>query len=260
MPELFDIDNADAPLFLIKHAAARHHFANSQGLDIYHTFATTSGPHPQPAGVANLEVANEIYLAPGSAIGPHLYHQAEVIMYMLAGTLEQDGELPFNTLTVGDVQLLSTGTGLLHGEHNPSMDQPAHFLRFWLQGTSHAPAVAMKHFALEQKQAHLRLIASPDAHHDTLKLHTQALIYACVLDIKQSVHHEFADNRVGYLYVARGSLSLTVSQGSQELNDEILHTGDSGIISPSCRVEITCLDAAEFLLFELPDYNHLVSI
>ena len=74
------------------------------------------------------------------------------------------------------------------------------------------------------------------------------------------MHHVFADNRVGYLHVAGGSLSLTVSQGSQELNDEILHTGDSGIISPSCRVEITCLDATEFLLFELPDYNHLVSI
>jgi redox-sensitive bicupin YhaK (pirin superfamily) len=211
-----------------------------------HSFSFADYYDPRHNGFGPLLVINEDRVAPGAGFGTHGHRDMEIISYVLDGALEhKDSMGTGSVLHYGDVQRMSAGSGVRHSEFNGSQTEQVHFLQIWIEPNAKgtAPSYEEKHFPLEAKQGRLRLIASGDARDGSLLIHQDASLYATILNGADRVEHALAANRLAYVHVVRGRVSV---------NGVVLKGGDALKLSGETRIELGDAEAAEVLLFDLP--------
>ena len=117
----------------IRRAADRFH-SDLGWLDSRHTFSFGEHQHPDHMGYRSLRVINDDTVAPGGGFGTHGHSQMEIFSYVISGELaHKDSMGNGRTITAGEFQYMSAGTGIKHSEFNPSATEPVHFLQIWLQ-------------------------------------------------------------------------------------------------------------------------------
>ena len=81
-----------------------------------------------------LRVLNDDTVAPNKGFGAHSHSNMEVISIPLSGYLRH-GDSIENTevISFGQIQLMSTGTGIYHSEYNDSSGENVEFLQIWLE-------------------------------------------------------------------------------------------------------------------------------
>lgn len=170
----------------------------------------------------------------------------EIISYVLGGALEhKDSMGTGSVLHYGDVQRMSAGSGVTHSEFNHSASEPVHFLQIWVmpERAGIEPSYEEKHFDADSKRNQLRLIASPGGDNGSLRLHQDARLYASILDGQARLQQPLAEGRIGYVQVARGSLSV---------NGQALSAGDAVQIVGEPEIVLADARDAEVLVFDLP--------
>lgn len=211
-------------------------------LNSHHTFSFGSYYDPRYRGVSSLRVLNDDWVKPGAGFETHPHRDMEIISYILEGSIEHRDTMGFHTtLTPGDVQVMSAGTGILHSEFNPSATQPLNFLQMWVQPHQKnlPPRYAQKNFA---QTTGLALMVSSDGRDGSLAVNQDVNIF------KLNLTHESAEfaastGRHYYLHIARGTLNVNGTQLSQ---------GDGATITAEQRLDFDVADHSEALLFELP--------
>jgi redox-sensitive bicupin YhaK (pirin superfamily) len=120
-----------------------------------------------------------------------------------------------------------------------------HFLQIWLLPTQRniQPSYAQAYFSDAEKAEGWRLLISPSGAEGSLATNTEALLYASLLAPEVERAYSLASDRIGYLFVASGSV---------EVEGETLAAGDGVAISANSGFRITGKDTAEVLLFDLP--------
>ena len=229
----------------LRKAEDRGH-ANHGWLDSYHSFSFADYHDPAHMGFSVLRVINEDRVQPGAGFPTHGHRDMEIISYVLEGALEhQDSLGNGSVIRPGDVQRMSAGTGVRHSEFNASKTEAVHFLQIWLLPKSHgiAPGYEQKHFAPEEIDNRLRLVASPDGRDGSVTIHQDTWLYAARLNGTGGVSHALASGRRAYVQVARGAVSA---------NGERLATGDGARVENEPAVKLTANGSAEVLLFDLP--------
>jgi hypothetical protein len=169
----------------------------------------------------------------------------EIVTYVLEGELEhRDSMGNGSVIKPGDIQYMSAGTGVTHSEFNASKTEPVHLYQIWMfpEKRGLKPAYDQKNFSEAEKRAKLRLIASPDGRDGSVKIRQDNELYATVLSKGDSVKYALKADRHAYVQVARGSVKL---------NGKALAEGDGAAISAEKSVELTGVDNAEVLLFDL---------
>jgi redox-sensitive bicupin YhaK (pirin superfamily) len=228
----------------LRTAAERGH-ANHGWLDSFHSFSFADYYDPEHMGFGALRVINEDRVQPGRGFGTHGHRDMEIITYPLEGKLEHKDSMGNGSVIVpGDVQRMSAGSGILHSEYNPSREEPVHFLQIWIEPDVRGvtPTYEQRHVSAEEKQARLRVIASPDGRDGSVRIHQDAQVFASLLDGDDRVGHELARGRRAYVHVARGAVRV---------NGQALEAGDALAISGESRVELDRARGAEVLLFDL---------
>ncbi|MBV8667360.1 MAG: pirin family protein [Burkholderiaceae bacterium] len=211
-----------------------------------HSFSFGSYYDPEHMGFGPLRVINEDRVEPGAGFDRHGHRNMEIISYVLDGALEhKDSMGNGSVLRYGDVQRMSAGTGVMHSEYNHSKEELVHFLQIWIMpNTANTePGYAEQHFDAASKQGRLRLIVSPDGRDGSVSIRQNAAIYAGLLNGDAPVDYALAPGRLGYLYVARGSVSL---------NGMALAAGDGAQIANEASINLSQAKDAEVLLFDLP--------
>ncbi len=80
-----------------------------------------------------LRVLNDDWVAPSQGFGAHPHKNMEIVSIPLKGKLRHgDSIANTRTITPGDVQVMSTGSGILHSEYNGSDKEPVEFLQIWV--------------------------------------------------------------------------------------------------------------------------------
>lgn len=228
----------------IRKSTQRGH-ANHGWLDSRFTFSFADYYDPQYEEFRTLRVMNDDHIAGGGGFPTHPHRDMEIVTYVLQGALAHKDSLGNgSTIRPGDVQYMSAGTGVAHSEFNASDKETVHMYQIWMfpDKKGYKPAYDQKHFETADKRGKLRLVVSPDGRDGSVKIRQDNELYATVLAPGETVKHVLQPERHAYVQVARGSVAL---------NGDQLTTGDGAAISQEKFVELTGVEDAEVLLFDL---------
>jgi len=228
----------------IRKSDTRGH-ANLGWLDSRFSFSFAEYFDPQHVEFRTLRVMNDDRIAGGGGFPTHPHRDMEIVTYVLDGELaHKDSMGNGSIIKPGDVQYMSAGTGVAHSEFNASDKTPVHMYQIWMfpDKQGYTPTYDQKHFSAAEKQGKLRLVVSPDGREGSVKIRQGNELYATVLAPGENVKHALRPERHAYVQVARGSVTL---------NGTKLAAGDGAAISQEKALELTGVEDAEVLLFDL---------
>lgn len=212
---------------------ARHSFSFGQYYDQKHM------------GFGPLRVINQDIVKGGAGFPMHAHDNMEIVTYILSGALEhKDSMGNTGVIKAGDLQRMSAGTGVKHSEYNHSATEECHLLQIWFlpehQGIE--PGYQQQSFNNQNKKNRLNLMVSREGRGGSLRINQDIDIYSALLEAQDQVAHIFADKRLGWIQVARGSL---------EVNGVALEAGDGAAISGEKEIVLSSARDAEILLFDM---------
>jgi redox-sensitive bicupin YhaK (pirin superfamily) len=232
----------------IRRSTERGH-ANHGWLDSWHSFSFADYYDADHMNFGPLRVINEDRIAGGQGFGTHGHRDMEIVTYVLDGALaHRDSMGNGSTIRHGDVQRMSAGTGVRHSEFNASQDEEAHLLQIWIlpKRAGDPPGYEEKRFDAADKRGRLRIVASPDGRDGSVTIHSDASIYAALIDGVEQAALPLETGRRAYVHVARGALTV---------NGTALEAGDAAMISDADTVTLEKGEGAEVLVFELGALN-----
>ncbi|QEM11749.1 pirin family protein [Mucilaginibacter rubeus] len=125
----------------------------------------------RPDNFGRLIVFNDDIVSPGGFLGMHPHQNIEVITILLEGSEYQEDDLGTKTELLTDhVQLISSGSGIMHSSGNPSGASNARNLQIWFEPRVRdtKPEVQLKAIDLREKTDRWHLQISPDGAHGSL--------------------------------------------------------------------------------------------
>lgn len=231
-------------MITLRKAEERGHAAHGW-LDSWHSFSFADYYDPKHMGFRALRVINEDRVAPGKGFPTHSHRDMEIVTYVLGGALEhRDSMGNGSVMKPGDVQRMSAGTGVSHSEFNASRDEAVHFLQIWIlpERRNLEPSYEQKSFPDQELRGKLRVIAAQDGKDGAVLLHQDVTLLAARFNEGDAERYALAKGRHAWLHVARGK--VRVNQLELEAGDA-LHSSDEEVL------EISAIDRAEVLLFDL---------
>ena len=227
----------------VRKAAERGH-AQYNWLDTWHTFSFDTYHDPAHMGFRSLRVMNEDRVQPGQGFGMHGHRDMEIVTYVLEGALEHRDNMGNGYIIhAGEFQRMSAGTGIRHGEFNPSQTEAVHLYQIWLLPATNGlkPSYEQRTFSKEEKQGKLLLVASPEQD-ESLIIHQDTRIYLSTLVADQEVRHELQAGRHAWVQVLRGTV---------EIHGKQLAVSDGAAVSHESSVTMRATEPAEVMLFDL---------
>ena len=214
-------------------------------LETRNSFSFGSYYDPSFMGFRNLRVINEDKIAPARGFPTHGHQDMEIITYMISGALEhKDSMGNRDVIRPGEIQHMSSGTGIRHSEYNASDSAEAHVLQIWIEPDKNSivPEYTQKFVRDVVKPGKLGLLAAPEGRGGALTMHADALLYMGILADKQEIKHPLESNRHAWLQMISGELLL---------NGIEIQAGDGAAVSEESGLNIRASKSSEFLLFEL---------
>jgi quercetin 2,3-dioxygenase len=209
------------------------------------SFAEYQDPSNRLFGV--LRVFNDDTVQPGEGFGTHPHADMEIVTYVIDGTLEhRDSMGNIGVIRPGEVQTMTTGTGVFHSEYNHSQDEPVHFLQLWFLPNRRGltPGYQQKQFTKEEQQNHLHPVVAPDGANGSLPINQDVTIFLSRLEAGHDVTHTQPEGRKMYVFVISGEILLNDGQP--------MRAGDAARITDVHALTLRAQDAgAEFMLIDL---------
>ena len=212
---------------------SRFHFSFAQYYD------------PDNINFGVLRVVNDDLVQPGTGFDTHPHRDMEIVSYVVDGELTHaDSMGNTHTLTRGQVQYMSAGTGVTHSEHNRG-EGVLRFLQIWIlpDAHGHSPDYGDYRFPWEaRKNQWLALVSGPGGG-APITIHQDAAISAVELDEGKEIALPVRPGRQVYLEQIEGASSI----GGVELGErdalEIVGEG----------VTIRALEASHILIVEMAE-------
>lgn len=217
-------------------------------LNSQHSFSFGEYHNPEKMGFGLLKVLNDDEITPGSGFPTHPHSNMEIITIPLEGSLaHEDSEGNKSTISVGEVQIMSAGTGIKHSEFNASTSEPGRFLQIWIepQKQNIQPSYAQKEFDPEDFHNHFATICSPNRKHGSLLIHQEAWICLGHFDQWYNLDYHIRGRGNGaYLFVIEGSM---------EIAGQNLSRRDAMEITEDSKFNLTALEPnTQLLIIEVP--------
>ena len=230
---------------IIDKAESRGH-ANHGWLDTHHTFSFANYYNPHRMSVGALRVLNDDKVAPGTGFDTHPHENMEIVSIPLKGHLRHgDSESNQKVITVGEIQVMSAGTGILHSEKNHSQTEPVEFLQIWVipKHKNNRPKYTdydIRELLLPNQWA---LFISPDGDAPA-SIDQDAWFSMGDFDAGKIIDYTLHKDNTGiYLFVLEGEIAI---------GDAILSRRDGIGLYETKQIQIKVLKKAKLLLMEVP--------
>lgn len=211
-----------------------------------HHVPLTKSLRAGPGNWGALRAWNDDEIAPHKGFPPHPHASMEIITYVREGVItHQDSLGNVGHTRAGDVQVMSTGTGIRHCEYNLE-NTAARLFQIWIAPDRFggAPAWGTKHFPREDRAGRLVTLASGYIEDtEALPIRARARVLGATLPQGVSVNHTFGVHRFGYLVLARGQMVL---------NDVLVEERDGAAIRNVSHISLKALRDAEVILVDVP--------
>lgn len=214
---------------------------------IFHfSFAEYFNPTNINFGV--LRVINDDLIEPGTGFDTHPHKDMEIISYVVDGEITHaDSMGNQRTLTRGQVQYMSAGTGVFHSEHNYGSNL-LRLLQIWIfpDKRNHTPNYGDYLFEWDQrKDCWLHIVSGKDGTAN-VKINQDVNIYVLELTKEKDIVFDVEQNRQAYLVQV---------EGNSKINDIILNEKDAlEIVEESIHIQAT--ETSHYLVIEMKkQYN-----
>ncbi|ANN76501.1 pirin family protein [Bordetella flabilis] len=212
-------------------------------LDAKHHFSFAGYQDPERMRWGALRAWNDETIAPGAGFPPRLHTDMEIITCVRSGVLTHEDDMGNRgRTTVGDVQVMSAGSGLTHAEFNME-EGPARVFEIWIEPDRRGfpPSWGRKSFPRDACKGRFVTLASGiEGDEDALPIRSDTRLLAVALKAGEAATYRFASGRRrGYLVASKGRLIV---------NDVEIDQGDGVAIRDEVDVRIVALDDAEALL------------
>lgn len=198
----------------IIHKSDSRGFANHGWLKSHHTFSFASYQNPERMSFGALRILNDDIVQPKMGFGTHPHQNMEIISIPLKGALShKDSMGNKRAIEVGEVQVMSAGTGLTHSEFNDSKTDEVNFLQLWImpQELGVKPNYEQRNFSSEGKQNQLQTLVAPldKLEDNALPINQQAYIYKSNLEAENTISLNVKSTSNGfYIFVVEGEIEV----------------------------------------------------
>lgn len=202
-----------------------------------------------------MRVCNDDTIAPRRGFGAHPHADMEVVSVVLSGKLRHEDNLGNVAVTgFGEVQRMTSGTGIIHSEANPSDDESVNLLQMWFEPERKGlpPSYETSSYDPESLRGALVPIVSRDGGATAAKIYQDMAIYLSRLPAGERLEWLQQPDRRSFLFVIEGS--LFASNGGDPTETAALHTRDTAriVATPHLQFAAAGQDDALFLVIDLP--------
>ncbi|MDR2296481.1 MAG: pirin family protein [Clostridiales Family XIII bacterium] len=183
-------------------------------LDSRHHFSFAEYYNPANMQFGDLRVLNDDLVRPGKGFDTHPHKNMEVLSYVVRGELTHEDSMGNrSSLTRGQVQYMSAGTGIFHSEYNNRADEPLRFLQIWIlpDRNGYAPCYGEYRFALEERMNRWLPIAAGANNADNgspIRIHADVYAFATILTQGGDLEFIVSRNRQAYMVLIEGAVRV----------------------------------------------------
>lgn len=231
----------------IYHSSASRGGADHGWLKARHTFSFAGYYDPGRVHFGVLRVLNDDEVAPGMGFGTHPHDNMEIITIPLEGIIAHKDSMGNNgTISVGEIQVMSAGTGVRHSEFNFSSSDKLRLLQIWVfpDKENVTPRYDQQKYP-ELKENELIQILSPHAADAGVWIHQQAWFHLGKITAGDFVNYQLKKPSANGVY-------LFVIEGAVEAEGIMLGHRDGMGISDTSEFKIQANEDAKVLLMEVP--------
>lgn len=220
--------------------------ANHGWLTSFHTFSFAGYQNTERMNFGMLRVLNDDILKPTMGFGTHPHQNMEIISIPISGALShKDSMNNKRSIEVGEVQVMSAGTGLTHSEFNDSKTEEVNFLQLWIipKVQNVAPSYEQKMFPKEGRKNTFQVLVSPKDKQITGSLPINQQSYISMIDLDVNIETEYTLNNAAYFFLIEGEVLVA---------DERLKRRDAIGIDETSSVAIKALKTSKLLVIDVP--------
>jgi len=229
------------------HKSETRGHANHGWLDSYHTFSFANYYNPERVNFGALRVLNDDRIAAGKGFGTHPHDNMEIITIPVAGVVEhKDSMGNHGTISAGEIQVMSAGTGIFHSEFNHEQAKPLELFQIWIfpNKKNVSPRYNQISLADIEKVDEFYQILSPNPNDQGVWIHQNAWFYLGDFSEGWEGKYELKDANNGvYFFVIEGNLTIA---------DQKLSRRDGLGVSEAKSIEIKTTTQTKLLVMEIP--------
>lgn len=227
------------------HKAASRGVASHGWLKSYHTFSFASYQNPERMNFGMLRVLNDDIVQAKMGFGTHPHKNMEIISIPISGALSHEDNMGNKrSIEVGEVQVMSAGTGLSHSEFNDSASA-VNFLQLWIfpEIENVTPYYNQKMFDATERKNKFQVLVSPRDKLVAGSLPINQQGYISMIDLDKDFEITYDLRNSGYFFLIEGVVVL---------EDEILEKRDALGVSEKDTVTIKANESSKLLIIDIP--------
>ena len=230
----------------IIHKSDSRGYANHGWLKSYHTFSFAGYQDLERMNFGVLRVLNDDVVQPKMGFGTHPHRNMEIISIPISGALSHKDSMDNKrSIEVGEVQVMSAGTGITHSEFNDSKTDEVNFLQIWIlpEHENVTPYYNQKKFEQAGRKNMFQTLVSPidKLVGDSLPINQQS--YISIIDLDKGNEAEYKFNNAAYFFLISGKVTIA---------NTILEERDAIGISNTELISIKANKESQLLIIDVP--------
>ena len=230
----------------IIHKAASRGYADHGWLKSYHTFSFASYQNSERMNFGMLRVLNDDVVQPEMGFGTHPHRNMEIISIPISGALSHKDSIGNKrSIEVGEVQVMSAGTGLKHSEFNDSKIDAVNFLQLWIipEIENITPYYNQKIFEALERKNKFQVLVSPKDKQVVGSLPINQQGYISMIDLDKGFETAYDLKNGAYFFLIEGEVLI---------EDENLEKRDAIGIIEKDKVYIKANKSSKLLVIDVP--------
>jgi redox-sensitive bicupin YhaK (pirin superfamily) len=230
----------------IIHKAASRGYADHGWLRSYHTFSFASYQNSERMNFGMLRVLNDDVVQPEMGFGTHPHRNMEIISIPISGALSHTDSIGNKrSIEVGEVQVMSAGTGLKHSEFNDSKINAVNFLQLWIipEIENITPYYNQKIFEALERKNKFQVLVSPKDKQVVGSLPINQQGYISMIDLDKGFETTYDLKNGAYFFLIEGEVLV---------EDENLEKRDAIGVVEKKKVNIKANKASKLLVIDVP--------
>lgn len=231
----------------------------SDWLSSYWLFSFANYSNKDNVSFGNLRVFNDETIKAGKGYKRHEHKNMEIVTIPLEGEITHSDSIGNRVvLKPGDVQRISTGSGISHAEMNFS-NSDSRFLQLWFFPSSKDSTPTYTQKSISFDSTLVPLVSGKD--NANLAMDADATVYLGTLQKGEKINYMLDKDRRAFIYVLKGSLqfdNIETIKPKFDYREErksvpmklVLQSGDQARISEKETINLLSQEAAKFILVD----------